>query len=117
MAGAGEPRRFGRPSERGEAGSLKLTVAKDGSVTVDVRAKPNAKKSAITQEREGALEVRVAAPPVDGAANDELLRFLAATLGVPRRDVRLVRGTSSRLKRVEVHGLRVEDVRARLRVE
>jgi uncharacterized protein YggU (UPF0235/DUF167 family) len=55
-----------------------------------------------------------AAPPVDGAANDELLDLLAKALGVPRSGVRLVHGKSSRVKRVEVDRLGAEDVRARL---
>jgi hypothetical protein len=96
------------------AASLKLSVSKDSAVTFEVRAKPNAKRSAITGVRDGALEVRVAAPPVDGAANDELIATLALALGVPRRDVHVVRGTSSRIKRVEVRGLGVDEVRARL---
>jgi uncharacterized protein (TIGR00251 family) len=95
---------------------LKLSVSKDGAVTFEVRAKPNAKRSAITGVREGALEVRVAAQPVDGAANEELIAVLASALGVPRRDVRVVHGTSSRIKRVEVRGLGVDEVRARLAV-
>jgi uncharacterized protein (TIGR00251 family) len=95
---------------------LKLSVSKDGAVTFEVRAKPNAKKSAIAGVREGALEVRVAAPPLDGAANDELVATLASVLGIPRRDVHLVHGTSSRIKRIEVHGLSVDEVRARLAV-
>jgi uncharacterized protein len=77
-------------------------------------SKPNAKRSAITGVREGALEVRVAAQPVDGAANDEIVAVLALALGIPRRDVHLIHGTSSRIKRIEVRGLRVEDVRMRL---
>jgi hypothetical protein len=94
----------------------KLSVSKNGAVAFEVRAKPNAKRSAITGVREGALEVRVAARPVDGAANDELVATLASALGVPRRDVHVVRGTSSRIKRVEVRGLGVDEVRARLAV-
>ena len=93
---------------------LRLSLSKDGGVMFEVRAKPNAKRSAVMGIRDGALEVRVAAPPVDGAANDELVSFLATTLGVPRRDVGLVRGASARIKRVEVRGLRLEDVRERL---
>lgn len=96
------------------AQELKVSLSKNGAVTFEVRAKPNAKKSAIAGVREGALEVRVAAPPVDGAANDELIAVLASAFGVPRRDVHLVHGTSSRIKRVEVRGLRVEEVRTRL---
>jgi uncharacterized protein len=83
-------------------------------VTFEVRAKPNAKKSVIVGVREGALEVRVAAPPVDGAANGELVEVLASALGVPRRDVHLVHGTSSRMKRLLIRGLGVEEVRPRL---
>jgi uncharacterized protein len=98
------------------AHDLKLSVSKDGAVTFGVRATPNAKKSAITGVREGALEVRVAAEPVDGAANDELVATLALALDVPRRDVHVVRGASSRIKRVEVRGLGVDEVRARLAV-
>jgi hypothetical protein len=92
------------------APTLKLSVSKDGAVTFEVRAKPNAKRSAVTGVREGALEVRIAAPPVDGAANDELVATLASTLGIPRRDVYLVRGASSRIKRVEVRGLGIDEV-------
>jgi hypothetical protein len=64
--------------------------------------------------RESALVVQLAAPPVDGAANAELVEALAAALSVPRRDVVLVRGESARTKLVEVRGLPVDEVRARL---
>ena len=97
-------------------GDLKLTLSKDGAVTFEVRAKTSAKRSAVAGVREGALEVRLAARPVDGAANDELVGMLAAALGVPRRDIQLVRGTSSRHKRIEVRGLSIDEVRARLEV-
>jgi uncharacterized protein (TIGR00251 family) len=93
---------------------LKLSLSKDGSVTFDVRAKPDAKRSAVMGVREGALDVKVAAHPVDGAANEELVVVLASALGVPRRNVQLVRGASSRAKRVGVSGLAVDEVRARL---
>jgi uncharacterized protein (TIGR00251 family) len=92
---------------------LKLS-RKDAWVEFEVRAKPNAKHSAIVGAREGVLEVRVAARPVDGAANEELLAFLAAKLGVAKRDVGLVQGDSSRNKRVRARGLEDAEVRARL---
>jgi uncharacterized protein YggU (UPF0235/DUF167 family) len=53
----------------------------------------------------GALRVRVAAPPVDGAANDALIRLLADALAVPRAQVRLVAGASGRRKLIEIDGL------------
>jgi uncharacterized protein (TIGR00251 family) len=65
-------------------------------------------------ERGGAILVRLAAPPVDGAANDALVAFLAETLGVARRQVRIVAGHRSRDKRVEVDGLDASSARATL---
>ena len=53
----------------------------------------------------GALKVRLGAPPVDGAANEALVRLLAEELGVPRRAVRIVSGGSSRNKMVQVDGI------------
>lgn len=62
---------------------------------------------------EGVLRARVAAPAVDGAANQALVRLLAAELDVPRRDVRLVAGAAARTKLVAVDGLPAERVLAR----
>lgn len=56
-----------------------------------------------------ALKVRLAAPPVDGTANDELVRFVAERLGVPRRAVRLVAGAGARRKVVEVDGVAADE--------
>jgi uncharacterized protein (TIGR00251 family) len=89
-------------------------VAVGEAVRFSVHARPRAKKSRIGGERGEALEVAIAAPPVEGAANDELVRALAEALSLPRRDVRIVRGEGSRSKVVEVRGLGVDEVRARL---
>jgi len=59
---------------------------------------------------DGALRVRLHAPPVDGAANDALVTFLADQLAVPRRGVRILTGTTSRTKTVEVEGVTSADV-------
>jgi uncharacterized protein YggU (UPF0235/DUF167 family) len=59
---------------------------------------------------DGVLRARVAAPAVDGAANEALIRLLADELGVPRRDVRLVSGTTGRTKLVAVDGLPADSV-------
>ena len=64
--------------------------------------------------REGALEVRVGAPPVEGAANDALVELLARELELPRRAVTLVSGEHGRSKRVRIEGLTLAEVRARL---
>jgi len=75
------------------------------SVILNVRVIPRAKKTELSGERDGALVVRLAAPPVDGAANEALIDFLARVLGVPRRAVRIVGGERSRNKRVEIAGV------------
>jgi uncharacterized protein len=89
-------------------------VDKDGTVRFEVHAKPRAKKSRVVGERGDAVEIALAAPPVDGAANDELVRFLSRVLAVPKRDIELVRGEGSREKLVAIRGLTPAEVEARL---
>lgn len=81
---------------------------------INVRVIPRAKRTAISGTRQDAVLVRLAAPPVDGAANAALITFLAGQLGVAARMLRVVSGETNREKRVAVEGLRAADVRARL---
>lgn len=67
-----------------------------------VRAKPRAGRSRVVGEKEGELEVALAAPPVDGAANIELCKFVARCLGVAKSRVRFERGETSRHKVLRV---------------
>ncbi len=83
-------------------------------VLVDLWVQPRAGRTALAGVRDGALKVRVAAPPVDGEANDALVRLLAKVVGVPRRDVTIVRGQGGRRKTVRIRGATPEAVRARL---
>jgi uncharacterized protein (TIGR00251 family) len=96
---------------------LQLTIGRDGAVRIQVHAKPRSRRSRIAGTREGALAVELAAPPVDGAANEELVATLAGALGVPKRDVSVALGASSRAKLVEVRGLTEGQVRERLEKE
>ena len=66
---------------------------------------PRAGRSGFGGLRDGALVVRLAAAPVDGAANDELIALLARTLKIPKRDITLVSGERSRSKRVRIAGI------------
>jgi uncharacterized protein len=93
--------------------TIKLSE-KDGAVRFEVHAKPRAKKSRIVGARGDALEVALAAPPVDGAANEELIRVLAAALDLPRRNVTIVRGETSQKKLVAVDGLDTATILDRL---
>jgi uncharacterized protein YggU (UPF0235/DUF167 family) len=67
--------------------------------------------------RDGRLLVRVTAPPVDQAANDAVISLLAAALTVPRRAARIVTGTTSRNKTIEIEGLTVAAAKQRLAIE
>lgn len=78
---------------------------KNGALTFTVRVVPRASQSRVAGEHDGALRVRVAAPPVDGAANEELVRTLARALDVPVRDVEIASGHASKLKQVRVANL------------
>jgi hypothetical protein len=83
---------------------------REGSITFAVRVVPRASKTAAAGAHGGALKVRVAAPPVGGAANGELARFLARALGVPAGAVEIVGGRASKSKVVRVAGARASDL-------
>jgi uncharacterized protein len=94
--------------------ALDLRATGDG-VTLLVRVRPRSSRDALSGEKEGALVVRLTAPPVEGAANEALARFLGRTLGVAPSRVRVVGGATGRNKVVSVAGLDVEAVRELLR--
>jgi len=77
---------------------------RDGRIVFAVRVTPRASRNAIEGEHQGALKVRLTAPPVDDRANDALRRLLAERLNVPISAVRIVAGEKSRTKRVEIVG-------------
>ena len=76
-----------------------------GGVVLTIHATPRASKSQIQGLHGDALKIRLQAPPVDGKANETLLEFLAEVLNVPRRQVTLLSGQTSRQKRVCVTGI------------
>lgn len=75
-----------------------------GSITFTTRVIPRASRSEIVGELDGCLKVRISTPPVDGAANEEVVRFLAKAFGVARSGVSIVAGETSKTKRVRVVG-------------
>jgi len=81
---------------------------------IRVRVTPRAGRDRIDGVRDGALRVRLAAPPVEGRANESLVRLLARALALPPRDVRVVRGEATREKLIEVEGLEETEVWRRL---
>jgi hypothetical protein len=91
-----------------------VQATKDGTV-LSIRVQPNASRTECAGLHGEALKIRVAAPPVDGAANEAVTGFLAEELGVPRASVSVQSGAGARSKRVLVKGLSPDQVRARLR--
>jgi len=93
---------------------LAFCVETPDGVVLTLRVIPRARKHEIAGMRDGALLVRLAAPPVEGAANDALIAFLADRLRVPRRAVQIVSGERGRQKRVAVSGVTVDHVLSQL---
>lgn len=93
-----------RPGSESETTLVRLTI----------RVKPRAKASKIVRTDGLSLEVSLAAPPVDGAANDDLIVLLAGALRLPKRSLAVVLGRASRTKVVEVIGLDPAEIVTRL---
>ncbi len=85
-----------------------------GGAVLTVRVVPRAGRSEVAGVRHGALLVRLAAPPVDDAANDALVALLADRLDVPRRAITIVAGARSRLKRLRIAGMDGAELQRRL---
>jgi hypothetical protein len=89
-------------------------TAREAGVRFAVHVQPRAKKPGIDGTHGDALRVRVQAPPVDGAANDDVIAVIADALGVPRRAVHIAAGHSGRQKLVDVDGIDAPAATARL---
>lgn len=79
-----------------------------GAVLLRLHVQPGAKQTVIAGPHGDALRIRLAAPPVDGKANECLIDFIAGKLGVPRAGVELVGGAASRRKRLRIRGASAE---------
>lgn len=86
----------------------------DDGVVIDVRVIPRSGRSGTAGTRDGALLVRLTAPPVEGAANAELIAVMAEALDVPKHAVTIVGGEHARRKRLKVVGVSEDEARARL---
>lgn len=86
---------------------INFTEKKD-SLVFNVRVVPRASKSEIVGEHDFALKVRIASPPVDGAANAELIKFLAKSFGVSKAQVEIIGGQTSKTKQIKIIDLTAE---------
>ncbi|MEZ4459602.1 MAG: DUF167 domain-containing protein [bacterium] len=80
----------------------------DEGCAIQVYAAPRSSRSKIVGLHDGRVKIQISAPPVDGAANDALIRFLAEVLNVPRAQVALTNGHGSKRKTLEVSGVTAE---------
>ena len=86
------------------------------AVRLDIYVQPRASSTEVVGEHDGAIKIRLAAPPVDGAANSALIEFVAKRLGVAKSSVRIVGGETSRRTVIEMDGVSdAEDVKRRLK--
>ena len=81
---------------------------------ISVRVIPRSSKNSLAWEQ-GKLKVRLTSPPIDGAANEALVALLAEELGLPKRQITIVRGASGRQKTVEITGVTLEDMEHKLK--
>ena len=79
-------------------------------ITLNVRVIPRARKTECAGFRDDVLVIRVAAPPVEGAANEALIEFLSSAFHVPRRSIQILGGDRGRRKRVAVDGVTTEQI-------
>jgi uncharacterized protein (TIGR00251 family) len=91
-----------------------LEVLPGASTVLEIRVIPRSARTGVDGRRADAILIRLAAPPVEGAANDALIAFLSDTLDVPRRSIAIVSGVASRDKRVRVDGIDAVTAIARL---
>ncbi|HEY8563708.1 MAG TPA: DUF167 domain-containing protein [Pyrinomonadaceae bacterium] len=81
---------------------------KDGAVTFGVRVVPRASRSEVVGEHDGALKVKISSPPVDGAANAELIKLLSKAFGVSKSEVEILSGQASKTKQIKITNLTAE---------
>lgn len=95
---------------------MRTTIVQDSTdgAVLTVHVQPKASRTECAGIHGDALKVRVAAPPVDGAANEELIRFLAQEFSIARSAIHLESGASGRHKRIRLQGVTAQRVTARL---
>lgn len=91
-----------------------MIEAVPGGVELRLHIQPRASRTELAGVHGDAVKLRLAAPPVDGEANEELVRFLAKVLGVPKRAITIVAGGTGRRKRVRVEGVDAAEAAERL---
>jgi uncharacterized protein (TIGR00251 family) len=93
--------------------TLKLTSGASG-VCLEVQVQPRSSRNQVVGEQDGCLKVKLTAPPVEGEANQALINFLAQLLQVPKKNIKLLKGETSRHKLIEVSGVTEQEIITKL---
>jgi uncharacterized protein (TIGR00251 family) len=89
----------------------------NGAVIFEVRVIPRASRTEIVGEYGGAIKIKLKSPPVDGAANEELIRILSKELGIGKADVEIISGQTSKTKRIRVQAIDAARIEAILKAK
>ena len=87
-----------------------VAIGKDSGVELFLHCQPGAKKTEVKGVHGDRLKIRLAAPPVEGRANDALIAWLSKVLGVPSARIELMSGDTGRQKRVRIHGVELAEI-------
>jgi len=85
-----------------------------GGVRLDVSVQPRSSRNQVVGEQNEALKIKLTAPPVEGEANAALVDFLSHYLKLPRKDIKLIKGETSRHKIIEIMGISSEELRLKV---
>lgn len=80
------------------------------AITLTVRIQPRASKNEVVRLEDGSIKIRLTAPPVDGAANEALIKFLADRFSVAKSQIEIISGHTGREKIIRINGIGTEDV-------
>lgn len=83
---------------------------KEGSLIFAVRVLPKSSRNEIVGEMDGALKIKLKSPPVDGAANAELIKILSKNFDVPKSAIEIVKGQTSKSKQIKIKGLKTANL-------
>lgn len=95
--------------------TVKITPSA-GGVCLEVQVQPRSSRNQVVGEQDGRLKIKLTAPPVEGEANQALVNFLAQLLQIPKKNVKLLKGESSRHKLIEIIGITEPELIAKLKI-
>jgi len=93
-----------------------MTSQSDSLTKISLRVQPGASRNAVTFDSENRVRIALTSPPIDGKANQALIKFLSKALQIPKRRISIVTGEKSRDKIVSIEGLSEKNIRERLSV-